>query len=66
VGRFHPDLNIAAVNPLTNSRIVGEVEFYFIENPYLQIENEADRYSSDQTLSLSGVKGCFIGTDFNF
>mmetsp|Transcript_33591 Transcript_33591/g.51688 ORF Transcript_33591/g.51688 Transcript_33591/m.51688 type:complete len:164 (+) Transcript_33591:1441-1932(+) len=65
VGRFHPDFNIAATNPLTNNRIVGEVEFFFIENPYLKTQAQ-NRYSQEQTLSLSGVKACFIGSDYNF
>ena len=35
IGRFDPQYPITSTNPLTNSRLAGEVEFYFIENPYL-------------------------------
>ena len=35
VGRFDPDSGITVTNPLTNARIIGEVEFYLVENPYL-------------------------------
>jgi hypothetical protein len=31
---------------------VGEVELYFIENPYLKIENPKERYPEGKTLSL--------------
>ena len=37
VGRYHPEFAISSLNPLTNSKIIGEVEFYIIENPYLEI-----------------------------
>jgi hypothetical protein len=37
IGRFHNQNAINAINPLTNARIIGEVEFYMVENPYLQI-----------------------------
>jgi hypothetical protein len=30
VGRYHPDSAIASLNPLTNNKIIGEVEFYLI------------------------------------
>jgi hypothetical protein len=33
VGRFHEEFPISSKNPLTNKRIVGEVEFYKIRNP---------------------------------
>jgi hypothetical protein len=35
VGRFDKDAPISALNPLTNAKIIGEVEFYKIENPFL-------------------------------
>ena len=37
VGRFHSECSVTALNPLTNNRLIGEVEFFFIENPYLKI-----------------------------
>lgn len=37
VGRFHERYPITAKNPITNCRIVGEVEFYKITNQ--RIEN---------------------------
>lgn len=52
VGRFHPEIAITSINPLTNSRLIGEVEFYFVENPFLQIEDVDARYPVGQTLSL--------------
>jgi hypothetical protein len=33
VGRFHEKFPISSRNPLTNKRIIGEVEFYRIVNP---------------------------------
>ena len=44
VGRFHPVHAINSTNPLTNTKIVGEVEFYKVENPYLEIEPKESRY----------------------
>lgn len=35
IGRFNTDNPVAAINPLTNSRLIGEVEFFIIRNPYL-------------------------------
>ena len=45
---------------------MGEVELYFIENPYLKIENPTERYPEGKTLSLQGVKAIFMGSDYNF
>lgn len=66
VGRFHHECGVTALNPLTNNRLIGEIEFYFIENPYLQIEPPESRYPRNQPLSLKGVSGKFIGSDYNF
>ena len=66
IGRFHPDNATCALNPLTNNRINGEVAFYLVENPYLKIEPKEDRYPKGKTLPLDGIKGVFIGTDYNF
>ena len=66
VGRFHPEFAITSINPLTNSRLIGEVEFYFVENPYLKISDPDARYPVGKTLSLKGVKGIFMGSDYNF
>ena len=68
VGRYDKEssLPMTALNPLTNNRIVGEVEFFFIENPYLKIEPKEDRYPKNRPLSLSGCKGVFIGSDYSY
>ena len=66
VGRFDLMNPLTAINPLTNSRLIGEVEFYKIENPFLSIEDPAQRYPEGKSLSLLGIKGTFIGTDYNF
>ena len=66
VGRFDKDAPISALNPLTNAKIIGEVEFYKIENPFLKIFPVEDRYPRGKTLSLFGLKGTFIGSDYNF
>ena len=66
VGRFHSECGVTALNPLTNNRLIGEVEFYWIENPYLQIMPPEDRYPKGKPLSLEGIKGTFIGSDYNF
>ena len=68
VGRFdlEASLPMTALNPLTNNRIIGEVEFFFIENPFLKIEPKEDRYPKDKPLSLSGCKGVFIGSDYSY
>ena len=44
VGRFDPDYTLASLNPLTNNRIIGEVEFFFVENPFLKIFPSESRY----------------------
>lgn len=44
INRFHHELSISALNPLTNNRIIGEVEFYLIENVFLKIEPKEERY----------------------
>jgi hypothetical protein len=41
------------------------VEFYIFKNPYLSKPIEG-RYPQEKTLSLEGVKGEFMGTDFNY
>ncbi|TNV79911.1 hypothetical protein FGO68_gene15764 [Halteria grandinella] len=65
VGRFHHNHPMSAKNPLTNNLIIGEVEFFLFKNPYLTRPAEG-RYPQGQTLSLDGVKGEFMGTDFNY
>lgn len=50
---------------MTNHTIVGEVEFYLIRNIYLDRPVEG-RYPTDQSLSLVGVSGEFIGTDYSY
>lgn len=68
VGRFDKEtsLPMTALNPLTNNRIIGEVEFFFIENPYLNIEPKEDRYPKGKPLSLKRCKGIFIGSDYSY
>jgi hypothetical protein len=50
---------------MTNQLIIGEVEFYIIKNPFLHLPIE-NRYPQGQTLSIGGVTGEFMGTDFNY
>lgn len=57
---------MTALNPLTNSRIIGEVEFYLIKNPYLEIFPKEDRYPTGKSLSLAGCYGTFIGSDYSY
>lgn len=57
IGRYDPDYSFPALNPLTNNRIIGEVEFFFIENPYLKIFPKESRYPLGQTLQIKGVTG---------
>ena len=66
IGRFSENGTISTINPLTNQKLVGEVEFYLIENPYLQISDPEKRYPKNQSLNLDGIKGVFIGTDYSF
>lgn len=67
IGRFHSKHPFTADNPLTKKRIVGEVLFFKIENPYLKIEGgKEDRYPQGKTLSLKGTKAEFIGSDYTF
>lgn len=40
VGRFHETFPITVKNPITNQRIVGEVEFYKIANPRIEDSGE--------------------------
>lgn len=65
ISRFHPTCAISAKNPMTNHTIVGEVEFYVLKNIYLEKPAE-NRYPKDQSLSLVGVKGEFLGSDYSF
>ena len=44
IGRFNTENPITAINPLTNARLIGEVEFFIIKNPYLKIEDPSQRY----------------------
>ena len=66
IGRFHQTHSISAKNPLTNSRLIGEIEFYLIENPYLQIADPSERYPPNKSLDITGLKGVFMGSDFSF
>jgi len=45
VGRFHERFPITVRNPITNSRIIGEVEFYKIAN--FRIEPLSDKNMND-------------------
>ncbi len=50
---------------MTNQQIIGEVEYFIVRNPYLNLPAEG-RYPSDESLSLLGIKAEFLGTDFNY
>lgn len=65
VTRFHASCAISAKNPMTNHQIIGEVEFYIIKNTYLDKPAE-NRYPEGESLSLLGVKGEFLGTDYSY
>lgn len=65
ISRFHGTCGISAKNPITNHTIVGEVEFYLIRNIYLE-KPEGQRYPPDKSLSLLGVRGEFLGTDYSY
>jgi len=60
VGRFHPENGITPRDPLSNNRIIGEIEFYLISNPFEQLPSEGKK------INLQGVHGRFIGTDNTF
>ena len=61
INRFHPENGITPVDPTTGSRIVGEINFYLIENPF-----ESEVPPEDKPISLNGLSGKFIGTDNTF
>jgi len=46
VGRFHEKFPITVKNPITNSRIIGEVQFYKITNEKAQRAAEASAAAS--------------------
>jgi hypothetical protein len=55
VGRFHEKFPISSKNPLTNKRIIGEVEFYKVTNPEVnQISNE--EIARKATIALEKIK----------
>ena len=66
IGRFDPEYSFPSLNPLTNNRIIGEVELFLIENPYLKVFPKESRYPVGQTLVIRGVTGKFIGSDYNY
>ena len=66
LGRFDPDCPICVLNPISKQKVIGEVELYKIENPYLEIEQPEVRYPKDQPIKLNQTFGKFIGTDYTF
>ena len=63
VGRFHEKYPISVKNPITNARIIGEVEFYRITN---RNTNSVQLSNKTRHLNPDFLVGEFFGTDFNF
>jgi hypothetical protein len=55
VGRFHEKHPISAKNPLTNKRIIGEVEFYKVKNPELNRASN-EEIARKATLAIEKLK----------
>ena len=55
MGRFHEKHPISAKNPLTNKRIIGEVEFYKIKNPELN-RSSNEEIARKATLAIEKLK----------
>jgi hypothetical protein len=49
------------LDPDTNFRIIDEVEFFMIENPY--VGQEIPR---DKPINISGLKATLIGSEIDF
>jgi len=47
VGRFHERFPISAKNPVTGTRIVGEVEFYVVKNPKIEEQKSEEQKNHD-------------------
>ena len=52
---------MTVLDPETKNRLIDEVEFYMIENPYM--DNPIPR---DQPIILSGLKATLIGSEVDF
>ena len=52
---------MTVLDPETNNRLIDEVEFYIIENPYL-----GKPIPRDKPLSLQGLKATLIGSEVDF
>lgn len=49
------------MDPDTKKRLIDEVEFYMIENPYLNMI-----IPRNKPISLEGLRGVYIGSDYDF
>lgn len=52
---------MTVLDPETNHRLVDEVEFFMIKNPY-----QGKEIPRDQPIDLSGLKAMLIGSDLDF
>ena len=52
--------------PFLENRLIGEVQFYLIENPFLKIEPPSARFPIGKPINLNGLYGTFLGTDHHF
>jgi len=74
VGRFHPEAYHQAYIPQLKKRIMGEVEFYRIENPFKHLAEEqisavlklGPSLKKRASTLKSIKKAFFVGTDYDF
>jgi hypothetical protein len=59
--RYTEDCGTTVLDPETNNRLVDEVEFFIIENPY-----KGKPIPRDKPLDISGLKATLIGSEVDF
>lgn len=63
---FEAESSVTPKIPFSDNRMQGEVEFFIIENPFLQIEPPESRFPPGTPILLDGLYGKFVGSDYNF
>lgn len=66
IGMFEAESSVTPKIPFSDNRILGEVEFFIIENPFLKIEPPESRFPPGKPILLDGLFGKFVGSDYNF
>ena len=59
--RYTEDCGTTVLDPNTNNRLIDEVEFFIIENPY-----QGKPIPRDKPIDISGLKATLIGSEVDF